>query len=80
MLKSNMQLRVKDLSTVPMWWLEWDSNLRPSGRKTLNLPLSHHEKLQFVMNQVRKNCLAIEILSCGEEARTGRKPARMGWG
>src|SRR6218665_1395604 len=25
---------------VPTWWLEWDSNLRHSGCKALNLPLS----------------------------------------
>src|SRR6218665_2977334 len=25
-----------------MWQLEWDSNLRPSGRKALNLPLRHN--------------------------------------
>ena len=27
---------------VPSWQLEWDLNLRPSGRKASNLPLSHH--------------------------------------
>ena len=27
---------------VPAWRLELESNLRPSGRKALNLPLSHH--------------------------------------
>src|SRR6218665_1541950 len=31
--KRHRQLRVKDLSKVPMWWLEWDSNPRPFGRK-----------------------------------------------
>src|SRR6218665_952647 len=40
--KRYRQLRVKDLPKVPTWWLEWDSNLRPSGRKALNLPLSNH--------------------------------------
>src|SRR6218665_1816366 len=30
------------LAKVSMWRLEWDSNLRPCGRKTPNLPLSHH--------------------------------------
>src|SRR6218665_1267145 len=34
--------RVKDLSKVPTWRLEWDSNLRPSRGKAPNLPLSHH--------------------------------------
>jgi len=28
---------VKDLPKVPTWWLEWDSNLRPSRRKAPNL-------------------------------------------
>src|SRR6218665_1163992 len=39
--KRYRQLRVKDLPKVPTWRLEWDSNLRPSGRKTPNLSLSH---------------------------------------
>ena len=34
------QLWVKDLPKVSMWQLEWDSNLRPSGRKAPNLPPS----------------------------------------
>src|SRR6218665_3604874 len=42
MPKCYWQLRVKDLPKVPMWWLGWDSKLRPSGRKAPNLPLSHH--------------------------------------
>src|SRR6218665_2460931 len=33
---------MKDLPKVPTWRLQWDSNLRPSGRKAPNLPLSHH--------------------------------------
>ena len=33
---------MKDLSKVPMWRLELDSNLRPSGCKALNLTLSYH--------------------------------------
>ena len=40
--KRHRQLRVKDLNTVPMWWLEWDSNPRPFRRKATNLPMSHH--------------------------------------
>jgi len=35
------QLCAKDLPKVPTWQLEWNSNLRPSGRKALNPPLSH---------------------------------------
>src|SRR6218665_1497586 len=30
-----------------MWRLEWDLNLRPSGRKARNLPLSHHALMYF---------------------------------
>src|SRR6218665_1717669 len=30
------QLRVKDLSNIHKWWLEWDSNLRPYVRKSPN--------------------------------------------
>ena len=40
--KCYRQLWVKDLPKVPMWRLEWDLNLRPSGCKAPNLPLSHH--------------------------------------
>ena len=38
------QRRVNNLVEVYTctWRLEWDSNLRPSGRKTSTLPLSHH--------------------------------------
>ena len=32
----------KDLPKIPMWQVKWDSNLRPSGHKAPNLPLSHH--------------------------------------
>ena len=42
MLKRHRQLQVKDLPNVRMWWLEWDSNPRPFGRKATNLPMSHH--------------------------------------
>src|SRR6218665_1222449 len=42
MAKRYRQLRVKDLPKIPTLRREWDSNLRPSGRKTPNLPLSHH--------------------------------------
>ena len=35
-------LWVKALPRVPMWRLEWDSNLRPSGHKEPDLPLCHH--------------------------------------
>ena len=38
--KRHRQLWVKDLPKVPTWRLERDSNLRPFGRKTSNLPMS----------------------------------------
>jgi len=38
MPKRYRQLQVKNLPKSPPWRLEWDSNLRPSGRKTP----SHH--------------------------------------
>jgi len=33
---------VKDLPKVPMWRLEWNSNVRPSEHRAPNLPLSNH--------------------------------------
>ena len=42
MPKRHRQLQVKDLSKVPTWRLERDSNPRPFGRKVMNLPMSHH--------------------------------------
>src|SRR6218665_1836095 len=42
--KRHRQLRVKDLPKVqvPTWWLERDSNPRPSGRKASTLPMRQH--------------------------------------
>ena len=40
--KRRRQLWVKDLPKVHMWRLERDLNLWPFGRKTSNLPMSHH--------------------------------------
>src|SRR6218665_1257434 len=42
--KRHRQLRVEDVSTVPIytWRPQWDSNPRPFGRKAPNLPMSHH--------------------------------------
>src|SRR6218665_1834512 len=48
------QLRVNDLPKVPTCRdcrLEWDSNLRPFGRKGPNLPLSHRA-LQVVLPSI----------------------------
>ena len=56
------QLWVKDLPKVPTWRVEWDSNLRPSGRKAPNLPLSHHAPsftislLYSIIEVIRPNC------------------------
>src|SRR6218665_26733 len=54
-LKRHRQLRVKDLPKVPAWWLEWDSNLRPSKRKAANLPLNHHNP-PFSLNDLLSCC------------------------
>ena len=48
MPKRYRQLWVNDFPKVPTWWLELNSNLRPSGRKTPNLPLSHHAPHTFI--------------------------------
>src|SRR6218665_626783 len=46
MLKHYRQLCVMDLPKVPMWWLEWDSNLQPFGCKAPNIqPKIHNETL-----------------------------------
>jgi len=52
MPKRYRQLQVKDLRKVPTWRLEWDSNLRPFGHKTLNLPPSQHVPRSLVLNFV----------------------------
>src|SRR6218665_2014711 len=39
--------KVKDLSKVPTWQLERDSNLRSFGRKASNLPMSRHPPKNF---------------------------------
>jgi len=39
---SYRQLRVKDLSKVPTWRLEWNSNQRPSAPKAPTPLLSYH--------------------------------------
>src|SRR6218665_1463799 len=48
------QLGVKDLRTVPTWWLEWGSNLRLCGCKAPTLPLSPHA--HKVKQQLRQVC------------------------
>ena len=60
--KCYRQLWVKDLPKVPMWRLEWDSNLRPSGHKASNLPLSHHAPLMLV--DVRHHHVWFENCEC----------------
>ena len=60
---------VKDSPKVPMWRLEWDSNQRPSGRKALRLPLSHHAPhvIKVSAGQQRQNTAhkALTILLSG---------------
>ena len=43
--KRQRQLRVKNLPKVPTWWLERDSNPRPSGQKASTLPMRLHVSL-----------------------------------
>ena len=43
MLNRYGQLWVKDLPKVLTWWLKWDSNLQPVGRRHRTLPLSHYD-------------------------------------
>ena len=41
--RSAIQATVSEkFAKVPTWRLEWDSNLRPYGRKAANLSMSHH--------------------------------------
>ena len=40
--KRHRQLWVKDLYKVSTWRLKRDSNPRPFGRKTSNIPMGHH--------------------------------------
>ena len=42
-----LQVIIKDLPKVPKWRLERDSNMKSSGRKTPNFPLSHHAPLSY---------------------------------
>src|SRR6218665_690964 len=39
--RRSVQLYMKDLPKVPTWWLERDSNPRPSGRKASTLPMRY---------------------------------------
>src|SRR6218665_3830618 len=48
MPKRHRQLQVKDLSKVPTWRLERDSNPRPLGRKATNL-LMRHQASQYTI-------------------------------
>ena len=41
-LEAHRQLQVKDLPMVPTWWLERESNPRPSGWKSSSQPRRHH--------------------------------------
>jgi len=60
------QLWVKELSKVPAWRLEWDSNLRPCRRKAPNLPVSNH--VQDSESQAGRRLwwmvFRVELLNC----------------
>jgi len=45
MPKHHRQLQVKDLEKFRMWWLEWDWNRRPFGRKAPDVPMSNHTNI-----------------------------------
>jgi len=49
--KRHRQLWVKDLSKVPTWWLERESNSWAFGRKAPTLPMHHTHILHFVKDQ-----------------------------
>src|SRR6218665_51018 len=54
------QLRVKDLSNIHKWWLEWHSNLRPYVRKSPN-PIAEPSPPSFfsflnIMIHLEKSC------------------------
>src|SRR6218665_2410182 len=46
--KRHRQLHVKDLSKVPTWRLERDSNQRPFGQRASNLPMSHLASSSYI--------------------------------
>ena len=55
---------------VHKWQLEWDSNLRFSGRKVPNLPLSHHAPqydmaLYAVVAEYRNALIVVLVLLDG---------------
>ena len=54
---------MKDLPKFPMWQLEWDSNLRPSACKTLNLPLSHNAPQDATFNPLTTSCIGFLCIS-----------------
>ena len=58
--KRYRQLQVKDFPKVPTWWLERDSNPRPSGQKASTLPMHLHAQQMspYVL------LLAIQQLAC----------------
>ena len=53
------QLWVKFLPMDSKWGLEWDLNLRPSGRKTPNSPLCHHAPRTHTHTYHTKSILVI---------------------
>ena len=53
MPKRYRQLRVKDLSKVLTWWLEWDSNMRLSGWKAMTPPPRLDKILQISSSKMK---------------------------
>ena len=60
------QLWVKDLPKVPTWRLEWDSNLRPYGRKTPYLPVSHYAPHHSLSCQLCHISIVMNTFPCTE--------------
>ena len=75
---------MKDLPNSPTWRLEWVSNLQPSRRMALNLPLSHHAPrvqlmeclfgvLQVYNPRIRVESLLVTAISkASAQQRAGR--------
>jgi len=63
--EAHRQLQVKDLSKVPTWRLERESNPRPSGWKSSSQPRRHHVPQQdLALNLQCIVTLCIPLWSC----------------
>ena len=55
-----------DLTKVPVWRLEWDSNLRPSWGEAPYLPLKHHAptvEINVLFRQFNLYVIAINLFT-----------------